>query len=428
MRKKNSYHTSVKTCYSLGIQQILPEDLQKIIPKSTAHYWKSESEEKYVGYEFANRISKNLDQANIILSDKVKHERALFFAFCRIKIQLIEIIGKDHFRKGLRANKNKVVRLVERIKPQFGVKRLCSFLNLTPSTYSAWKVSSFINCPSSALNLCFRKKPLQISRSEIDVLRKFMTNPNYYHWPISSVWAVALRSKKVAMSLSSWYKYCKVLHLSPRKSLPSFKKKLVPLRASVPNQTWHADVSLFKTSDNVRYYIYTVVDNFSRMILSWDISTKLSGQIRLRSIERAIKEQFNVTLNRTVDLIVDGGTENNNRVIHNFIQESQVDIHKKIALKAIIQSNSIVEATYKIMKYRYFYIKPIAASQLFSEMDYFVNDYNHVRPHYTHQYKTPAEVHQGIDPINYSCVLKQAVKDRIVSNRKQTCDFNCFSK
>lgn len=199
MRKQNSYHTCVKTCYSLGIQQILPNDLKEIIPRSTSQYWKNEKEEKYIGHEFANKISKNLDQANIILNDKVKYERQLFVAFCRIKIKLIEIIGKDHFKKAFQENKNKVVNLIEKVKPHFGVKRLCNFMNLQTKTYSAWKASSFTNCPSSALSLCFRKTPSQITRKEIQVLRNFMTNPNYYHWPIASIWAMAFRSKKVVM-------------------------------------------------------------------------------------------------------------------------------------------------------------------------------------------------------------------------------------
>ena len=39
-------------------------------------------------------------------------------------------------------------------------------------------------------------------------------------------------------------------------------------------------------------YIYTVMDNFSRKILAWDVSENLSGQIRLNSLNSVINEQF----------------------------------------------------------------------------------------------------------------------------------------
>ena len=109
------------------------------------------------------------------------------------------------------------------------------------------------------------------------------------------------------------------------------------------------------------------------MILAWDIDIKLSAQIRLRSIERAIKEQFEVNPKKqSIDLVVDGGSENNNSTIHNFIQNNRVNINKKIALKDIIQSNSLIEATYKIMKYKYFYSKQIISSAMRAEMEFFV--------------------------------------------------------
>jgi transposase InsO family protein len=253
-----------------------------------------------------------------------------------------------------------------------------------------------------------------------------MKDPNYFHWPTSSVWALALRSKEVAMARSTWYKYVGNFDLKRTKVSKKYKPKKKALRAASKNQVWHADVSVYKTLDNVKYYIYTVVDNFSRMILAWDIDTKLSAQIRLRSIQRAIEQQFDVKLsNQSVDLIVDGGSENNNQTIHDFIQNNRVNINKKIALKDIIQSNSMIEATYKIMKYRYFYAREILSSAMRAQMEFFVHDYNEVRPHHHHLYKTPFEVHNDIEPIEYKKIINQAIKERVMSNRQQTCDLNC---
>lgn len=426
MRINRSYHTAIKICFILGVEQILPEELRKSIPRSTIYDWRREKESKYVGHEFASKVSKNIGQANIFLDDRVKYERELFVAFSKIKFTIINLIGKTSFKKLLQENKPKVVEMIEKVKPIFNTSTLCKFLNIEDKTYSVWKVKTALFCPASKINLCLRQVSHQITNKEIASLKKFMTDPQYFHWPTGSVWALAVRSKEVVMARSTWYKYVGNFDLKRTKVSKKQKPKMKPLRAASKNEIWHADVSVFTTVDNVKYYIYTVVDNFSRMILAWDIDTTLSASIRLRSIERAIKDQFDVELSgQSVDLIVDGGSENNNHTIHDFIQNNRVNINKKIALKDIIQSNSMIEATYKIMKYRYFYSREILSSAMRAAMEFFVHDYNEVRPHNHHLYKTPYEVHYDIDPIDYKKIINQAIKDRVVFNRQQTCDLNC---
>jgi len=59
------------------------------------------------------------------------------------------------------------------------------------------------------------------------------------------------------------------------------------LKATFPNQYWHADITIFKTLDNVKQYIYLVVDNYSRKILSWDMADRVSGEIRVQTLREA---------------------------------------------------------------------------------------------------------------------------------------------
>ena len=77
------------------------------------------------------------------------------------------------------------------------------------------------------------------------------------------------------------------------------------------------------------------------------------------------------------------------------------------------------------MKYRYFHLKQIASGSLLEEMRNFIHDYNIVRPHYSHSYKTPYEMHYGIEPIDYKKIIQKALKDRVAFNRKQSCIFKC---
>ncbi|WP_188618555.1 integrase catalytic domain-containing protein [Cloacibacterium rupense] len=104
------------------------------------------------------------------------------------------------------------------------------------------------------------------------------------------------------------------------------KKKKISIRAEAPNTIWHMDVSVYKTLENTQYYIYTVIDNFSRKILAYDYAKELNGSTRLKSLKRAIEQEFGVNLKASqlvpkLNLIVDGGTENNNKTVENFIKD-----------------------------------------------------------------------------------------------------------
>ena len=221
-----------------------------------------------------------------------------------------------------------------------------------------------------------------------------MSNRKYLHWPTAAIWAKAIRNTDISMSLASWYRYTKALGITKTRALKKVSKTKKSVRASSVNEIWHMDVSHFKTEDNIKFYIYTVVDNFSRRIIKYEVSTILSAKVRLNSLKEAIHTEFDADLNQvpSLNLIVDGGSENNNTIIHDFIKSCHVNIDKKIALRDVVFSNSIVEAPYRILKSRYFQNRPILSTTIKQELDFFVEDYNNNRPHYAHVLYTPNEV------------------------------------
>lgn len=76
--------------------------------------------------------------------------------------------------------------------------------------------------------------------------------------------------------------------------------------------------------------------------------------MRTQILREAILQYFGTDLTCTpsIDLIADGGTESNKSTVECFIRKSQVDITKKMALRNIDQSNAMVEASNKILKYQ----------------------------------------------------------------------------
>ncbi len=380
MQKYKKYHSDVKVYYALGIQdQLLPYTFTKQIPNTTLHYWKNEDPDKYAGSEFASGIQHALDDTQLFLDERLALGRKVFSVLGRLYITLITLIGKDNFKKLVKANRQLLVNVIESFENSFPVHKntLLRLLLISKKQYSCWLSDRKFACNKSLINQCFKRRPNQISPSEIAILKKYMNNPKYKIWCIRSVWGKAVRDGVISMAESTWHKYARKLGFSNERKPTMQKRKEGAYDASRPNETWHMDISQFKTFDNVIFYIYTVVDNFSRKILSYDISTKKSAKIRTETVKQAIENEFGVNLeNQKLDLIVDGGSENNNKTIHKFIQDCQVQIDKKIALKDVTFSNSIVEGPYKIMKSYYFRTKQILSTTIHQELAFFIDNYN----------------------------------------------------
>jgi len=198
----------------------------------------------------------------------------------------------------------------------------------------------------------------------------------------------------------------------------------------MPHQFWHADVTLFRTMDNVRAYIYLVVDNYSRAILSWRVSLKLCAETRLDTVREAYDNHIHDS-SADVQLIVDGGSENNNSVVDEYIGSPGISIKKIIAQQDILFSNSMVEAVNKIVKYRSLFLDNIPnIHALQKHMEKFVPVYNDVRPHCSLKGLTPSEVLAGLRPDNpehlksvnlrrekTEKVLKQEIKCTVCSEK-----------
>ena len=123
-------------------------------------------------------------------------------------------------------------------------------------------------------------------------------------------------------------------------------------------------------------------------------------------------------------MVTDGGKENHNKNIDEFISKlSKHKITKIRALKDIRFSNSPVEAVHRTMKGRYLRNRKFESIKaLENYLKWAVNDYNKVRPHYKHRPRTPEEVYfntaLGFDIRKR---VKAAIKERVKNNKCANC-------
>jgi putative transposase len=427
MSAYKSYHSTVKTSYALGIQdQVLPSSFLQSIPRSTAQTWKEIAADKFVGGEFAAQIEFDLENVKTLLDEKVRNMTKAFAAFCRLYISILEFIGKKNFEKIIFQNKEAIIDLVNNLPIEFNRDLVCRFLRITPHQFKIWNNNRIYKCASTVIGYCRKRFPNQITQQEINTLKSLMSRKRFNTWSAASIWGYAVKKSHISMSKSSWYRYCLGLGISKQRKADKKERKRGSVSAIQPNQIWHIDVTEFKTTDNVKFYIHTVLDNFSRKILAYTVSRDKTAKTRLASIKEAILMQFKEEIPvAELDLIADGGPENDNFRIQNLIRHSKslVQIQLKIAQKDVVFSNSMIEGSFKTLKQHLRKRGEIFSNTINKEMHYFVTDYNHIRPHYAHLIYTPDELHDNPQCINVKPVFERINKERLATNMKSCCKF-----
>ncbi len=413
----------VKNSFALGIEnEVLPKTFIRSIPRSTSQGWKNTDPQHFAGNEFASSIEANLDQVKVMLDERLGKMRRAFCSFCRLYLSVLSFIEKDKFSKIILQNKTAVISLLDNLPPDWDTKIICRLLRISEHQLRIWRASRSFRCVNAVTGFCRKRFPNQISQKELNTLKSLMSRKRFGFWSIASIWGFAVKKGIIYMSRTSWYRYCIRLGISDKRKTYKKPRKRISINASKPNQIWHMDVSQFITADNVKFYIYTVLDNFSRKILAWNVSRELSAKTRLWSLKEAVATQFSTDLTHPdVELIVDGGAENNNFRISNFIRHCAVAVSKKIALKEVRFSNAMIEGSFKILKKFLRSRDEIYSPALNKELEFFFKDYNQIRPHYQHWIYTPDEIHNNPELKNVKPQLQHIKEKRLQANRMSCC-------
>jgi len=404
----NSYHTSLKLLHYFDS---LPLELKSTIPNSTLSDWKNQNLSKIIGADMLpgddiliSRFAKNAKMK--------KAAKALFILSDTIVSLFKNVENKAEI---LRTNKSLILSTIKKTQPVLGSKRVLKMLGLSASKMYYWLEKK--NCQNSIFKLCQPRHPHQLLVSEVIIIKKYLLDEKFKNWSSLSIYYQAMRDKAVFMGLGTWYKYAKRLGIK-RGFFKLKRKHDVGIRASKPLEILHMDITIFRTLDNTKIYIYFIVDNFSRAILNWKASTEYASATALNVLKGAI-QKYGIKHKST--LITDGGSENHGEVLK-FIDSSD-HITKLIAQKDIIQSNSMVEAINKHMKYYYLFKKHIKdITALINCLIFSVADYNN-KPHGSIYGFTPNEVVNGEIPDNsvYQNSKIEAKKQRLLLNQITKC-------
>ena len=191
-------------------------------------------------------------------------------------------------------------------------------------------------------------------------------------------------------------------------------------KTSFVHEMWQTDFTYFKIVGWGWYYLSTVIDDFSRYIVHWELCKTMKVQDVQRTVDRAIIKA-GLKKGQVPKLLSDNGSCYVAGEIKTYLEEEykMKQIHGRPAHP---QTQGKIERYHRTMKNvvkLHHYYSP---EELIKALEEFVNRYNNERYHESLQNLTPADVYYGrTDEI---LKIRQQIKQETIKRRKQYYEQN----
>lgn len=280
---------------------------------------------------------------------------------------------------------------VEELAPLIGTRPACRALGAAPATIYRRRRPPEPKCPrprptpERALTAPEREAVLEVLHSD----RFVDTSPE-------ETWATLLDEGTYLCSPRTMYRILASAHGSVRDrrnqlTHPSYAKP--ELLAERPNELWSWDVSKLKGPAKwTYYYLYVILDVYSRYIVGWTVQYRETGQLAKALIEQATEQQ-KITPG-LLTLHADRGGPQRAKPVAFLLAD--LGVTKTHSRPYTSSDNPYSEAGFKTLKYRPGF--PARFDSIEHAREHcrtFVHWYNHAHRHSGIGLMTPAAVHHG---------------------------------
>jgi len=181
----------------------------------------------------------------------------------------------------------------------------------------------------------------------------------------------------------------KAIYRRPRTSRPTPGHKTYPyllsgIKITRPNQVWAADITYIPMARGFLYLV-TIIDWYSRYVLSWRLSNTLDAGFCVEALKEALRKGKPEIFN------TDRGAQFTSEAFTGLLKQHGVRI--SMDGKGSYNDNLFIERLWRTVKYEEVYLKAYQdGREARSSLGQYFHFYNNERPHQALGYKTPAEV------------------------------------
>jgi putative transposase len=404
----------------IGKENLLPPEFRKTIPYATIHDWRNDSISSYYGNEHVKIIDDGIRYAEIYKEYENLKKVCDGILKCWISVSkvVVPILEKK------KENTTLLLNSIQYLSEYLPKKTVLKLMGYSSQKFNYKIQQHFKICSMSVLHQCYKKHKRQLASSEIHKIKTLFEDTTLECWNVSSIYYHGLRNKIIGMSLTTFYKYVRILGL--KRSFKKGKSLKIVAPTSEPNEKIHVDTTFWEL-DTCKAAISFVSDNFSRKILGRSIqigNASINVEKALAQAIQTIRKEHEMQ-KREIKLIADGGSENHAKNILLLLEKNKdLQITKLTAKKDVVYSNSPIEAINKIAKQYLRHFKPKTMVEVLKVINFFVEDHNN-RQYLFLKGRTPNEVYSLTPEIDFSSTIKQAAELRKMENKLMSCNGIC---
>lgn len=290
--------------------------------------------------------------------------------------------------------------------------KACELLGITLRTYERWKSAEGLQDKRQ----CVERIPSnKLTSEETEAIIRISNSPQYCDLPPCKIVPMLADQNIYLASESSFYRILKAKNLLSHRgrNKPRTHYKPKALVAIAPNQVWSWDITYLKTRvDGLYYFLYMIVDIFSRKIVGWTIQSHENAEHAAALMRQACLDE--VISPEQVRLHSDNGSPMKGATLLATLQN--LGIAASFSRPAVSNDNPFSESLFKTLKYRPLYpgygFSSIEDARFWVES--FVNWYNQEHLHSGLKFVTPQQRHLGLDKaiLENRKKVYQAAKER----------------
>ena len=282
------------------------------------------------------------------------------------------------------SEKMQIIRLVE--ESPVSIKQTLAELNINRSTFYNW----YRRYQQGGFEaLANRYRPPKRQRVVEIALEQPQKSARELAWHITD-------KRGYYISESTVYRILKAHDLvtSPVYTVISALDKF-PHPTKAPNELWQTDFTWFKVVHWGWYYLCTILDDYSRYILAWQLCTGMSSEQVKQTIEKAIGFTgiWDPKVLHRPRLLSDNGPCYVSKALGQYLQDRGIAHSRGKPYHPMTQGK--IERYHRSMKNILLLENYYSPSELEDQIELFVDYYNNYRYHEALDNITPADVYNG---------------------------------
>jgi putative transposase len=249
------------------------------------------------------------------------------------------------------------------------------------------------------------KRPVprnKLSQEETQTVLEVINQPEFQSLPPSQIVPILADRGVYLASESTFYRIMKnqnMQHHRGRSKKPT-PKPISTHCASAPNQVWMWDITwLPGPAKGIYFYLYLILDLFSRKIISWDIWTEESAENASILVRRGVLSEQRIAPLQPLILHSDNGSPMKGSSLLETLYS--LGITPSRSRPRVSNDNPYAESIFRTCKYRPSYPASGFANltQAREWVLAFVRWYNNEHRHSGLNFVTPHQRHSGLDQI-----------------------------